>query len=166
LSSEGAKWIDWIKLSPRYLAAIAVATSILLFSPVEVLRQIGLEVAINEYRLWIGILWLSSVSLLLAHLFAPLLSLALDRWTDRRWIKFGKRYLSSLTAEEKQILNGYIGPGVRTQKLNIQDGNVRALEQEKLIYRASNLGDLYTGFSFNIQPWVWEYLNENRGLLE
>ena len=166
MSEDTGKWIDWIKLPPRYLAAIAIATSILLFSPGSILKKIGLSTAINDYRVWFGLLWLCAVSLLLAHIGAPLLAYWRSRIDEWRWMKYGKRYLASLTSDEKKIMRGFITAGKKSQMLDIRDGNVKALQHERLIYQAASVGHVIGGFAFNIQPWVWDYLNKNQELMK
>jgi hypothetical protein len=37
---------------------------------------------------------------------------------------------------------------------------VNGLEIKKVIFRASNIGDL-DEWAYNIQPWAWEYLNDH-----
>jgi hypothetical protein len=44
------------------------------------------------------------------------------------------------------------------------DGVVGGLD-ERVLYRASNLGQSVDYFAYNIQPWAWDYLNEHRKLL-
>jgi hypothetical protein len=47
----------------------------------------------------------------------------------------------------------------------MHDGMVGGLQAERIIYRASSLGQSFDYFAYNIQPWAWEYLNKNRKLL-
>jgi len=82
----------------------------------------------------------------------------------KRGLKGATERLHNLTAEEREILRGYIGNGTKTQLLDIQSGVVNELEEVFIIYRSSNIGHL-SGWSYNIQPWAWDYLNKHLELL-
>lgn len=45
-------------------------------------------------------------------------------------------------------------------KILLEDGRKTPLESNKIIYLASQIGDLLTGFSYNLQPFALEYLND------
>jgi hypothetical protein len=69
------------------------------------------------------------------------------------------RRLHDLTAEEKEILLGYILNKTKTQYLGYADGVASGLVAEEIIFRSSNMGDP-DRWAHNIQPWVWNLLNE------
>jgi len=48
----------------------------------------------------------------------------------------------------------------KTQYLDLENGVVRGLELDIVIYKASNIGQINT-WAYNIQPWAWDYLNEH-----
>ena len=160
------KVLDWLMLSPKYLLPILVAASILLFGPVEFLNIIGLEKFLGEYRMWVGVAWLASAALLASRLLTPIVKF-LRRWVfEKNWVRHGKNRLQQLTPTEKEILRGFVFYNTRSQYLDFQNGDVKGLERERIIVMASNTGNLPQGFAYNIQPWAWEYLNENPQLLE
>lgn len=160
------KALDWLMLSPKYLLPILVAASILLFGSVDILASIGLEKFIGEYRMWVGVAWLASAALLASHLLTPLAKFLRRLVWEKNWIRHGKKRLQQLTPSEKEILRGFVLENTRSQYLDFQNGDVKGLEREKIIVMASNTGRLPRGFAYNIQPWAWEYLNENPRLLE
>lgn len=45
--------------------------------------------------------------------------------------------------------------------IDIQDGRLAQLLNKKILYQSSRIGDFVYGFSFNLQPYVLEFLNEN-----
>jgi len=77
-----------------------------------------------------------------------------------------KRRLKDLTKEEKKLLRDYIFKDTRTQYLRDEDGVVKGLEYEKIIYPATNVGSILEGFAYNIQQWAWEYLKRHPELLK
>ena len=83
-------------------------------------------------------------------------------------IRFKKRsieYLHRLSPDEKYILVRYIGNNTQTLKLRPDDGDVMALMRMGLIYQASHIGE-YPTLTFNITPWVKDYLVMHIELLE
>ena len=160
------KAIDWIKLDPKYLLPVAVATSILLFSPKALLSNIGLDGFVATYRSWVGLSWLLSIALLSSHVLSPL-GKFLKHWVSEKiWIWHGKKRLKELTNSEKEILRRFIAGETRSQYLDFQNGDVNLLERERIIFMASSTGNLIRGMAYNIQPWAWEYLRKNRDLLK
>jgi hypothetical protein len=84
-------------------------------------------------------------------------------------VKYRKKYLETLSEEEKSILREFICNGTKTVALRYNDGTHYGLEYNKIIYRASNMGhvgSIHPLFDYNIQPWAWEFLLENKHLIE
>lgn len=46
-------------------------------------------------------------------------------------------------------------------KIHFEDGRKTPLEQKSIIYLASTLGDMLSGFSYNLQPYALDFLNKN-----
>jgi hypothetical protein len=96
------------------------------------------------------------------------IEVGVGKYNDYRLLRAGKKRLHRLTIEEKQILRGYVEGQTRSMNLNVSSGIVNGLVGESIIYRASNLSNPMAGFmafSYNIQPWAWDYLNKHRDLL-
>jgi hypothetical protein len=160
------KVIEWIKLDPEYLLPVVVATSVLLFSPRSLLSSIGLESFVREYRSWLGLVWLLSFALLSSHALTPFAKF-IKRWVwEKIWIWHGRKRLQELTPSEKEILKGFLIGNTRSQYLDFQNGDVKLLERERIIFMASNTGNLTGGIAYNIQPWAWDYLRQNPQLLK
>jgi hypothetical protein len=157
--------LDALKLSPRYLVPVALASGFLLFSPADYLTVMGLDTLVNSYRSWIGLVFLVSAALLITSLIQQAWSLSKVRYARFRTRRAAHKRLNHLTAEEKDILRGYIVNQTRTQVLDFASGVVKGLEHEGIIYQASPLGSLLDGFAYNIQPWAWDYLNDHKELL-
>jgi hypothetical protein len=162
------KFLDWIKLSPKYLAAIGIFAGGLLFTPQSFTETLGLLTIIGKYRPWIGLVFFLTIALLAAHAFDPIVKYIKGSWNGRKVRKLMEERLHNLTPDEKAIMRGYILQDSRTQYLRPDDGVVSGLQSAKVIYQASQVGG--AGFSFrfafNIQPWAWDYLNKHRELIE
>lgn len=160
-----SKFLDWIKLSPKYLSPIVIVSGFLLFAKLSWLEVFGLAELVTKYRPYIGGIFLLSATLLLSHWLISLYEWLAKRrlWSGR--IERAKQHLHNLTPEERDIFRGYIGGNTRTLYLPIESGVVAGLEWQYLIIKASNIGNLEDGWAYNIQPWVWDYLHENPELI-
>jgi len=155
-----SKLVDWIKLSPKYLLPISLVCGFLLLANELLLEKFGLKELVGNLRPWIGIIFLLTTSLIavdVMYLVAGWIKLA---YTNSRKMKFRLNRLKKLTTEEKDILLGYIIQNTRTQFFPINDGVVRGLESESIIYQSSNVGDV-DSWSFNVQPWAWQMVKKH-----
>ena len=159
------KVLDWIKLSPKYLFPVSLATGFLLFAKSEYLAALGLTELRSKYLPWIGGVFLLSTALFLSHVVTAFFSWLREKINLYFVVRYGRKKLHNLTNDERRILRDYIGRGTKTQNLSVEDGVVSELESENIIYQSSNIGRLVSGFAYNIQPWAWEYLNKNPELL-
>jgi hypothetical protein len=99
-----------------------------------------------------------------SHLFVVGYEYAKKRRELAAKFKQAEQRLHKLTEVEKKLLRGYIANQTRTQNFPIENGVVRGLEAEYIIYRAGSIGQL-NSWPYNIQPWAWDYLNKHKGLL-
>jgi hypothetical protein len=159
-------YLGWVKLSPRYLLALALVSIFLLIAPENITKTLGWENFVTEYKPWIGLVALVSTALLLSHGLAKVAPLVMDTIMEKRSIKKCKEYLKHLTPDEKLILSDYMLLETKTTYLNIQDGVVNGLVDAGIIYRASNVGYWHTGLAHNLQDWAWEELNKHPEYLQ
>lgn len=162
---DPSKLLDWLKLGTKHLAALALGTSTILLAPVALLETTGLDRFRNDYHFWIGLIWISSVALLVADLAAALWPGVMRRYAWRVKEHRGIKRLRQLTAGEKAFLGPYIWEQKRTRSGHINDGVVRELEAVGIVRQASNLSTSGTAFPYNIQPWAWDHLNAHPELL-
>lgn len=151
---------------PVIYAAVLIATSLLLFLPPGTVEAMGLEEFRSTYRVWLGVGWLFSASLLGVHAVAAVGRLVGAGW--HRW-RFGRRLreaLRDLTLEEKRLLREFVVDGKNTLYRSISDGVAAGLVAKFIICRASNLSEPGGLFPFNLQPYARTVLTKNLGLLE
>ncbi|WLE95485.1 MAG: super-infection exclusion protein B [Candidatus Electrothrix communis] len=153
--------IGWLKLSVKHIFPVFLITGVLLFIPTAQLTTFGVDVFVTTYRMWIGLAFLTSGTLLISHFVFWLKDKLVEWWRIRNL----KRTLLNLSPEEKSILADYILLQTKSQQLSFLGGIANGLERNHLIYRSSNLGSIY-GFAYNIQPWAWEEFNKHPQLLE
>ena len=162
---DWSKLLEAIKLPPKYLVPICLASGFLLFGKPSYVALLGLDSFVDSYRPWIGLVFILSLPLLLLEVLQRIWS-----WLSRKYKNIKSRFaarhrLEHLTQEEKEILREYIFNQSKTQVLDLADGVVQGLVHAKIIDQASPLGSLADGFAYNIQPWAWNYLNKNKHLL-
>lgn len=163
---DWGKALDAIKLSPKYLLPIALATGFLLFGSSQQISKLGLDSFASLYRPWIGLVFLLSIVLLTTQLLLNAGLWLKHKYEQNQAMAIAQKRLANLTPEEKYILGGYIVRQTRTQDLDFTNGVVTGLEHAHIIYRAANVGSLVDGFAYNIQPWAWKYLNKRKELLD
>ena len=151
------KILETIKLSPKYLSPIAISSGVILFFPDSFLGTIGLLKFREDFKGWIGALFLLLSSLLITHITMYIIKRVKWRLKHKARVK----RINNLTPDEKRVLQEYTGNNTRTAYFDVNDGVVRGLEHEGIIYRSSDVSKRFTLFSYNVQPWAWEYLNNN-----
>ncbi len=160
-----SKYLEAIKLSPKYLVPVVIVSGFLLFARPDILEIFGLAALSAKYRPYIGGIFLLSTALVLSHWMISLYQWRAKKWHWLKRIKISKKRLHNLTDEEREVLRAYIGGNTRTQYLQLESGVAAGLEFEHIIFRSSDVGSLVDGWAYNIQPWAWDYLNEHRELL-
>ena len=157
--------IEYFKLiiaqTPKILLGLALFCLGGIIAPDSLLSKVGI-LNIREYsKQWLAILFGLSVALLLSHTFFGLFPFIKGRINGWFIVHRGKIRLKNLTHEEKEMLSTYIEGDTMAQTFDCTDGAVLALENEHIIYRASELSKGFTDFPYNIQPWARQHLIKN-----
>lgn len=160
------KLLDWIKLPPKLLFALAAICGVLVFVPPDVLETLGLKSIVKTLRGWIGFGFIAFSVLLLAHFGAWLFGFISPWVKEWLFIRLHQKRLHQLDAAEKQLLAKFIAQDTRTLRFDMKDGTPTVLAREHILAPAAQLGDLVQGISYAVQPWAWEYLTAHRELLE
>jgi hypothetical protein len=158
--------LEFLKLTPRYLTAIGLVAGLILFGGDKFRETLGLTKFAQDYRFVLGILFLSSLVLLLVAIGSGGIGRVKRWWRKRKSFQRITQRLHRLTEDEKQILRYYIVNNTRSNCLNIQDGVVNGLVAAGIIFRSASVGDMIEGFSHNITDIAWNYLNIYPDVLE
>lgn len=159
------KALEVLKLSPRVLLALVAATAFLLFAPASVLTRIGLRSLVEAHRAWLGGGLVISGALFLSYVGQGVVDLVrgwIEATIEKRRLK---ARLRKLTPREKALLKFCVDRQSRSLMASLQDGDVLALQHEKIVYRSSNVGH-FDSFTFNVQPWAWDELAKDPSLLD
>lgn len=160
-----SRLVEWIKLSPRYLLPLLLFTGFVLFAPHTWLAIFGTVSLVSDYRPYFGVAFLLSATLILSAAIVAVYGWAQQKREEASLLRDRRRRLHHLSEPEKEILRGYIEGQTRTQYLSMHDGVVGGLQTERVLFRAAVLSRGWDSFAYNIQPWAWDYLNENPKLL-
>ncbi|ARC67877.1 superinfection exclusion B family protein [Bacillus haynesii] len=167
-NEKSPSWIsDIIKLGPKYLIALAIFSGVsLLLGNIELGEQLGVREAINNFKLYLGLLFLASTSFLMAHGLWGIWIKIKNVIDYRSRYKIQRERLRNLNRKEKQLLAPFIFDNIRSRELSIADGTVKELELLQIIYRSSSIGSSRgMVFAYNLQPRAREYLMKNKHLL-
>lgn len=158
--------LDFLKLAPRYLLAIAIVAGTLLFSPGAWLGKIGLQEFADDHRPWLGLAFLVSTTLWIVAITVSTWKAIGIKLFRRSVQKNVVRKLSSLTEGEKQILRYYLANDTQANMLKVDDGVVQGLVANRIIYRSTSMGNILEGFAHNITDFAWNHLHANPDLLK
>lgn len=161
-----SKLIDFLKLSPRYLIPISIASGIILFASDRFIDTIGLLEIRQDYRTWIGPIFLVTSIIVVLNPIYQVAEILADRVRTEVVLRSHRADLHQLTPAEKEILRGYILEDTQTRTLDFTDGVVAGLVSKRVIYRATSASFLGPHFAYNIYPWAWKYLREHPELLD
>jgi len=152
----------------RMVAIAFVALAFVVSARDEWLAPLGLGDFRRDHLPWLGGgLVVTSASLLIAILWS-VGPLANRWWEELRLEAKVRERLKKLAPDEKKVFQLYKDGKTRSQYFYPWDGVVLGLMNEGLLYRPTLGGlDLFRGdkFPFNIQPWVWDYLDKHPDLL-
>jgi hypothetical protein len=161
-----AKLTEWLKLSPRLCLSISLLTGTLLFLPSASLEKLGLINFRDAQQMGIGFGFLLSVVLLISQVFEKIWILFGEAYRSRNKIRELQKSITYLGPQEKAILREYIENKQTTRYYELSNGVVNGLEYKKILYPSSQISAYYLIFPYNIQPWVWTYLNKHPEILE
>lgn len=158
-------FLEFLKLAPRYLVAVAIVTGVLLFFPASWLEKISLYGFANDYRQWLGFAFLISTTLWVVTIALSTWEAIAGKLLQRSVRQHVIRRLTSLTEDEKQILRYYLAKNTRANMLKVDDGVVQGLVVDRIIYRSTSMGNILEGFAHNITDFAWDHLHANPKLL-
>ena len=149
------------KIPVVFLVAIVCMLGIVLFIPEEYANILAVDGFRNEYRVFLGPVFLLTISLSVVRVF----DYFVQAHNQRQKLKEMQKTLHNLTPEEKGYLVSYIKGKKNTVYVGMEDGIMAGLHSKGITYLATNMGDILDGFAFNLHPWARDYLEQNSHLL-
>ena len=136
-----SKLLDLLGAPARYFVAIAIATSLLLFLPPELLKRAHLDEFVQQYGGWIGAFWLASVTLAVLNGLHRLTTFISGFRTRGAATRRALASLTSLDHEEKSVLREFFLRGRNTLKLPVTDAAVASLLKKGVLTQVGALGE-------------------------
>ncbi|WP_163833396.1 superinfection exclusion B family protein [Spartinivicinus ruber] len=162
--------LSWIKAPREVVWPLIIVSCLLLWGPGWFVQGLGLESFIDEYRKWLGVVFLFFLIVGIQPAIPSAYKKIIKMIDTRKRLNKATEEISNLTPKEKEILRYYIINNIRTQDLSIQDGNVNILISKGFLILASSVsyGGMKGSFTFpvNITDWTWNYIRKNPNVLE
>lgn len=149
---------------PVHVAIVVVLGSVL-FAPDPYADGLGFTAFLELSRPFVGVLFLTALTLGLARGFAAVVAYYQEERERRETLSRWQSRMDTLTADEKVVLRKFIHEGKRVAHFPFGDGVVNVLIGENVLGHAAQNG-YPEAWPYHIQPWAWDYLNANPGVLE
>jgi hypothetical protein len=163
------KITELLTLPITIMAAISLASSILLFSPNLFLEKIYMLDFIEKNGFIVGIIFLVFTSILLVKLIAALYKIVVLVKKKRDFYIHGVKNLKELTDYQKTTVYILFQKDNHTDYFSVNDGAIKSLSQKKIISILSKTNMIFDPFEptipYVLQPWVAEKLNKKPALL-
>lgn len=161
--------VEILTLPITIMAAISLATGIVLFSPLIFLEKLHMVKFSNNYGFIIGSIFVITTSILLVNLIVKTFKSISEIRAKRRFYATAEQRLRKLNNYQKAIVYGLYSEDNRTHPLPIHDGAVLELEQKMIIGKATSQYLTYdlnnAVFPYLLQPWASDELSDKPDLL-
>jgi superinfection exclusion protein B len=159
--------------SPAIFSGLAIACGIIIFGNSNFLETIGLLEFREENRSLMGGILVISLSILSSQLLVLMIQFAKslikkNQEQKKQKIRMAAMIsgLENLTPDEKSYLSPFIFNQQASVNFLMEDGIKGSLVNKNILLQASNLGDMSSGWAYNLQPWAREHLKANTEFLD
>ncbi|MED4016291.1 superinfection exclusion B family protein [Sutcliffiella cohnii] len=159
-----------LTLPTTIMAALSLASGILLFSSTTILEKMFMIDFRDNYGFIIGIVFIVSLSILIVNLIYKIAKSISDARAKKYFYETAEKRLLKLNNYQKAIIYELYQQDNRTLPLPLHDGAVLELEQHIMIGKATTqymVSDLNNAsFPYLLHPWVVDELINKPGLLK
>lgn len=150
-----------IQLPARYSFGLALLGYFILFTPVKIAQQMGIEVLRESYRTEIGLFSMVMTTLWIIQM-VRWISLTVNTWLLRRKLKDQLiSELDSLSPESWLVIAYCLTKNERTVNFNVLDSQIDPLRSVGILKMAPGL-HAQTHWPFSIPLVFWRYLQKNK----
>ena len=150
-------------LSLELMLVIALSSTFILFSPEKLIKKIYLLEIRDKYGTFIGIAFILSIFVVVLRVLSVLINIIKKKYKQRKTLKALEKNLNKLNNQEKKIIKQFTETETNTLFLQMNNGNVRKLENLVIIGKAATQ-HMTSGFDptfpYLLQPWVYDYLEK------
>lgn len=161
-------FVDFLKLPPYILGALAVASGILLFLPDKVIKKLYMIEFRDKYGFTIGIIFIVSLSILTILLVLKIYHFFYDKRLDKKVAEGQLKYLKNMSRDKVMIVNAFLQERTHTLELPVNDGLVIELQHFGIITPAGQTHLVSMPdprIKFFLQPWVENKIRSNDELM-
>ena len=160
--------IELLKLPPVILAAITLASGIVLLLPDDLASKLYMSNFRSQYGFAISLTFLVSFSILICYLIVAIAKSIKDNIKAKKVVHIQENIARNLDEYEKDIMREFMRSSDRTVLLPMNTGIVRTLQHKMLIAPAgsTHLVDMSFEIPFLIQPWAHEFFTKHPECLE
>jgi len=154
--------VDFLKLPPRILGALSVASGLLLFLPNAIIEKLYMTSFCDKYGFAIGIVFVVSTSILVVFLVVIIAKKIKDKYYNKRLKKARIAYLKRIDGNKVELIRYLLNESTHTAMLPMHDGMVLELQHFYVILPAGsthavNMAD--PQINYFLQPWVIEEID-------
>lgn len=153
------------KMAPLSLLGVGIGSSVLLFAPEGLSETLGTAELVKQHRSIIGLIFIGSWALLLAHLISWGSKRVVAARQSHRERVIRESQLRDLTPEERHLLVPYVLKSQTTQRFACDDGIAGGLEARGILFRSSKWFKP-DRIPYNLQPWARKHLQAHPELLK
>ncbi|GAE33192.1 superinfection exclusion B family protein [Halalkalibacter akibai] len=158
-----------LTLPTTIMAALSLASGILLFSPTALIVRMYMLGFREKYGFIIGIVFIVSMSILIVNLLYKTFTSISNAKSKKNFYATAEIRLQKLNDYQKAIIYALYQQNNRTLPLPLHDGAVLELEQNMMVGKATSqyfVSDLNNAsFPYLLQPWVVDEINNKTNLL-
>ncbi|MDH4573882.1 superinfection exclusion B family protein [Salinicola acroporae] len=136
--------VDLAKVPTKFVGAVALLTSLVMFSPASTLQYLSLLQFREEYGPYFGIALLVSVAILAIECVVWMYHRVLGHFLKRRRRESVRNRLENMDKAEKAVLREFFIAASRTVKLPIEQPAVSALLNADVLEQSTGLGSRTT----------------------
>ncbi|MGD6831441.1 superinfection exclusion B family protein [Sutcliffiella halmapala] len=161
---------DILTLPTNIMAAISLASGVLLFSPKSFLERLYIVDFRDENGFMIGLVFILMVSILIINLVFNSMKVISDQKRNKEFYKNAKVKILGLSDYQKAIIYGLFEEENRTYPLPLFDGAVQELEHLYIIKKATTTvltaNPNNPEIPYFLQPWVVSEIKKQPDILE
>lgn len=156
--------VDFLKLPPRILGALAIASGLLLFLPDAIIEKLYMINFRNTYGFVIGIVFVVSVSILAVFIIVIAVKRIKEKYDNKRLKKGQIAYLKQVDDKKAELIRHLLNTPTHTAMLSMHSGIVVELQHFFVISPAgsTHVVDMTDPkINYFLQPWVIKQIDSD-----
>ncbi|WP_035287936.1 superinfection exclusion B family protein [Clostridium sp. KNHs214] len=160
-------FIEFLKLPPNILGALAIASGFLLFLPNRIIKKLYMLEFRNRYGFVIGVVFVVSLAILVVLLMSKVYHHFHDKKVAKKVSEGQIKYLKNMNQEKVMIIKAFLRESTHTLELPMNNGLIIELQHYFVITPAgqNHMVDMVNPhIKYFLQPWVGEKIETDEEL--